>query len=531
MSLNQESGEANMKKMAQNEDAKSNDESISNRENDAPDLSSNPSICSGLFQHMNDGFAYCKVISDPYGNPVDYVFSDVNIAFRSLIKLKDQQVLGRKATEVIPSINNESVDWIVTCGRVAQTGKSVTFERHCPTFDKWFAVNAYCPEKGYFAMIIKDVTQRKKTERALRQSEKQYKKLANSITDPFFALDSCLKFNYWNKESEKFTGITAGNAVGKHFFEVFEKDKATRKAARIYLKVMKTHRPQTFIDKLPKCNGKKIFEIQVYPTGNGISVLAKDITERKKLQVAMEQYTKRLEEIVKIRTEKLKDVERLAAIGETAGMIGHDIRNPLQSIIGELYLAKDELNYLSESEAKKNLMASLTSIEEQTVYINKIVTDLQDYAKPLAPAIQETDLEEIIQAVFSALDIPDNVTVSYLVEKPFPTFKTDPSFMKRILTNLIRNGVQAMQEKGGELTINTFPRQKTVIMAISDSGTGIPDEAKDKIFKPLFTTKSKGQGFGLAVVKKLVEALGGNISFETKLEKGTTFIIEMPLRE
>jgi signal transduction histidine kinase len=76
----------------------------------------------------------------------------------------------------------------------------------------------------------------------------------------------------------------------------------------------------------------------------------------------------------------------LAAIGETAGMIGHDIRNPLQSIIGELYLAKDELNALPECETKQNLMASISSIEEQTVYINKIVTDLQDYAKPLTLA-------------------------------------------------------------------------------------------------------------------------------------------------
>jgi signal transduction histidine kinase len=165
------------------------------------------------------------------------------------------------------------------------------------------------------------------------------------------------------------------------------------------------------------------------------------------------------------------------------------------------------------------------------MYINKIVTDLQDYAKPLAPATQETDLEEIIQSTISTLDVPDKIKVSYLVEKPFPIFKTDPSFIQRILTNLTVNGIQAMQEKGGELTINAFPRAKTVIIAISDTGVGIPDAVKEKIFKPLFTTKSKGQGFGLAVVKKLVEALNGHISFETEVGKGTTFIIEMPLRD
>ena len=94
------------------------------------------------------------------------------------------------------------------------------------------AVNAYCPEKGYFAMTVKDVTGRKKTEKALRQSEKQYKKLANSITDPFFALDSSLKFNYWNKASEEFMGINSQDVLGKHFFEVFGKDKVNQESRK-----------------------------------------------------------------------------------------------------------------------------------------------------------------------------------------------------------------------------------------------------------------------------------------------------------
>ena len=499
---------------------------------DSPTISaqppSNQNLYHDLFLHMNDGFAYCKVERDDDRKPVDYVFQDVNKAYRRLIGIHDKPIIGRKATELIPSLKQDFFDWLKTCSTVALTGRSLTFEQRCSTSDKWFSVNAYCPEKGYFAMTAKDITGRKKTEQALRQSEKQYKKLANSITDPFFALDSCLKFNYWNKASEKFTGINAENALGKHFFEVFGKDKATRKAVRIYQNVMRTKKPITVIDKLPR-GAELIFEIQIYPTGDGISVFAKDITERKKLQGSLEEYTKRLEELVRVRSEKLKSVERLAAIGETAGMIGHDIRNPLQSIIGELYLAKDELKELPEGEAKQNLMENISSIEEQIVYINKIVTDLQDYAKPLTPVIQEIDLEETIQAVISALDIPDNIELSYSVEKTFPTLKTDMSFMKRILTNLALNGVQAMQERDGQLTINAFRREKSTIIAVSDTGPGIPEAVKEKIFKPLFTTKAKGQGFGLAVVKKLAEALGGNIGFETKLGRGTTFIIELPL--
>ena len=288
----------------------------------------NQIIYQSLFSHMTDGFAYFKLLVDESGSPQDYVFLDMNKAYRRLAHLNDKAVLGKKGSEVFPNQKDEALDCIKTCAEVALTGRNITFEAHCSGFDKWVVVNAYCPEKGYFAMIIKEITRRKKAEQALQQSEKQYKKLANSITDPFFALDSSLKLVYWNKATEAFTGINAEKAVGKHFYEVFERDKNTRKVVRVYLDVMRTKKHRTLTDNLPKGDSNTVFEIQVYPTGNGISVLAKDITERRKLQTSLEDYAKRLEELVRIRTEKLKDAERLAAIGETAGMVGHDIRNP-----------------------------------------------------------------------------------------------------------------------------------------------------------------------------------------------------------
>ncbi|MDR0372615.1 MAG: PAS domain S-box protein [Nitrososphaerota archaeon] len=489
-------------------------------------------IYQGLFTHMSDGFAYCKVIFDKSGHAVDYIFCDVNKPFRRITKLGDIPVIGKKASEVYPWFKETCIDWVKLCGKVAQTGKGkcVILEGYCKPLDRWFSSNVYCPEKGYIAMINKDITARRKTEQALRVSEKQYKKLANSITDPFFALDSCLKFNYWNKATEKFTGIKCADALGKHFFCVFGKNRISRRFAGIYRDVMKTKNPRTFSSKLPKAGAGTFFEIEVYSTGNGISVLARDITERKKTQISMEEYTKRLEELVRIRTEKLNNAERLAAIGETAGMIGHDIRNPLQSIIGELFLAKDELSEFPDTDVKMRLMECVNAVEEQTLYINKIVADLQDFAKPLTPCIAETSLEETIRAVSLTLDVPKNVHISYSSVKPFPMLKTDPLFIKRILSNLIRNGIQAMETKGGELAVHTSLRDKFVIVTISDTGTGISDEVRDKIFKPLFTTKSKGQGFGLAVVKKLAEALGGNIRFETQVDRGTTFIVEIPMR-
>jgi signal transduction histidine kinase len=241
-----------------------------------------------------------------------------------------------------------------------------------------------------------------------------------------------------------------------------------------------------------------------------------DITERKKAE-AMAQESAR----------KLKDAERLAAIGATAGMVGHDIRNPLQAITSDVYLAKTDLASFPEGEGKNNMHESLEEIEKNISYINKIVADLQDFAKPLTPKLEETDLEKTVHFVLANLDIPGNVTVKYSIKKDFPKLKTDQSYMQRILTNLANNAIQAMPN-GGKLTIAASSKNGKATITVQDTGEGIPEEVRGKLFTPLVTTKSKGQGFGLSVVKRFTEGLGGTVTFESEVGKGTKFTIELP---
>ncbi|MBN1244189.1 PAS domain S-box protein [Candidatus Bathyarchaeota archaeon] len=242
----------------------------------------------------------------------------------------------------------------------------------------------------------------------------------------------------------------------------------------------------------------------------------------------LKEYAEHLEDLVDEEANKLKDAERLAAIGETAGMVGHDIRNPLQTITSSVYLAKEEVKSLPESVKKEDLTESLAAIEDQVAYINKIVSDLQDFVKPLNPKIEDADLHKLVKDAFLSIAIPENVKVLISIEDDLPRLVVDRYLIKRVLINLITNAIQAMPD-GGTVTIKATHENGMALISVEDTGLGIPEENRNKIFKPLFTTKSKGQGFGLSVCKRLVEAHnGGSIAFESEAGKGSKFTVKVP---
>jgi PAS domain S-box-containing protein len=260
----------------------------------------------------------------------------------------------------------------------------------------------------------------------------------------------------------------------------------------------------------------------------GSVAIFEDITEKSELEDKLALHMKHLETLVSQQVEQLKNAERLSAIGQTAGMIGHDIRNPLQSIWNETYLTKKDVDQLPQSEYKNSIKESIKNIEEYLSYIDRIVADLQDFAKTPKPTLEKVAVEKIIHDVISSMDIPETIHVSLLLEDGSLALKTDPTYMKRILTNLVSNAIQALAN-GGTISIKVKRTENKALLIVEDNGMGIPFEVRDKIFMPLVTTKAKGQGFGLAVVKKLAEALNGNVTFESEIGIGTRFNIELPL--
>ncbi len=378
-------------------------------------------------------------------------------------------------------------------------------------------------------LTFTDITARKKTEEAIKKQAS----LIDLSLDAIIVkkLDDTITF--WSQGAKALYGWTKEEAVGQKSSELF-KTKYLKPHSEILKQLAynrswsgeKIHRTKSrgeiIVDSrwLASCDAQGKIE-EILETNI-------DITERKRLQNKLEEHSKNLEKLIEERTNELKGAERLAAIGATAGMVGHDIRNPLQAIASDVYLAKTDLSEMPDCDAKEDLKESLEGIEKNVDYINKIVQDLQDFVKPLNPSLKEMDLEELCQEAVFKNGVPQNINASCNVEKEAKKLIADPAMLRRILNNLVNNAIQAMPE-GGKLDINAFQEADNVVLTVQDTGVGIPEAVKPNLFIPLFTTKSKGQGFGLAVVKRMTTALCGNVSFESEMGKGTKFIIRLPL--
>jgi len=245
----------------------------------------------------------------------------------------------------------------------------------------------------------------------------------------------------------------------------------------------------------------------------------------------VKEYADQLELKVKQRTKELMEAqerliksERLAAIGEVAAMVGHDLRNPLTSIGGATYYVKTKFSPKTD----KKTIEMLELIEKGVEYSNKIVNDLLAYSGEIRLELLETTAKSVIEDVLIFVKIPENIRILDLTEDD-PMIRVDVEKMKRVFANIIRNAIDSMPE-GGILTITSKTSGDSTAIVFSDTGTGMPKDISEKIWVPFFTTKAKGMGLGLPICKRIVEAHNGKILVESKIGKGTTFMVTLPIK-
>jgi len=248
-----------------------------------------------------------------------------------------------------------------------------------------------------------------------------------------------------------------------------------------------------------------------------VLVHTEDITERKEMQ------------------ERLVRSEKLAVLGQLAGGVGHELRNPLGAIKNVAYFLNMVMSEGSFGEQPEpEVQEALEILEKEVGTSEKIISSLLDFARARPPTRREVDVNDVVRGALSHTSIPENVEVVRQLDETLPTILADPDQLGQVFDNVILNGFQAMPD-GGRLVVKTSevsgkpPRSGWVVVSFTDTGVGIPEENLGKLFEPLFTTKAKGIGLGLAIVKTLVEGHGGSIEVESEAGKGSTFIVRLPL--
>jgi PAS domain S-box-containing protein len=496
-----------------------------------------------LLDNLPLAAALFKLKYNRKSKPINFVLLESNRKYDKIHFLKKVHI-DKKANELNPKIKKVSIDWLSVYGNVATTGVPKRIEAYDKPMNKWYQIYVYSPQKTYCISMFMDITKqkRKKTRVLMEQknpdklifSEKIYRRLYETSQDGIMARDLKGRMIDSNQAYAKMLGYTKKEL--KHLLtQQLLPEKWHEQREKILKKVLQTGRSIVFEREYIRKDGT-VFPASVrtwrLTDGKGKVVgvwsIVRDITEQKELQRKLEGHASNLEKIIDERTKQLKDSERLVTIGQTAGMVGHDLRNPLQTIICELYLSKNEVKNLNESEAKNNLQESISVIEEQTVYMDKIVSDLQAFVQPVKIDKKPLILKDLVSDVLASVATPSNIMVETQIEDDFPQIKADLHLIKRVLINLVTNSIQAMPDGGKLILMGHVISGGEVLVAVQDTGVGIPEGIKNQIFTPLFTTKPRGQGFGLAVCKRVMEAHSGSISFESTVGKGAKFTIQFP---
>lgn len=250
----------------------------------------------------------------------------------------------------------------------------------------------------------------------------------------------------------------------------------------------------------------------------------------------LEKFTKFLEKRVDARTRELKAAqdelikkERLAAIGQMASVVGHEIRNPLAVINNSIYFIKTKLSTGQEPDPK--IAKHIKIIESEIQQANGIINEILTYSRQREMQLERVKLNHWLDELLSVYPFPPHIELVKALDPADPSLDIDPTEMQQAVRNLIGNGIEVMPPpKGGKITIRTrISEPGWVEISIADAGAGIPPDVLDKIFAPFFTTKARGTGLGLAVVRKVIDRHKGRVDVESQVGVGTTFKLYLPI--
>jgi len=245
-------------------------------------------------------------------------------------------------------------------------------------------------------------------------------------------------------------------------------------------------------------------------------------TSNEELQSATEELEAANEELRRTQ-EELIQKEKLAAVGQLASGVGHELRNPLGVIKNAVYYIKSKIG-----KDDPKLTKHITIMEKEIANSNKIISDLLGFSRIRPPAVNFQDINKVVENTLQVVEIPENVRLNKELGRNLPYVVADADQMRQVFVNLSLNAIQAMPD-GGWLKIATRKNDGFIEVEFADTGCGIPEENMKKLYDPFFTTKARGVGLGLAVTQGIIARHNGNIEVKSEVGKGTVFLVKLPV--
>jgi len=353
--------------------------------------------------------------------------------------------------------------------------------------------------------------------------KKHLNSILESMTNGVIVIDTGGRITLFNKAAGEITGYRDKEVLGRPYQDFFSRDIEEEYAPLYTLRTgIRVHERKEIVTR----SGDKVpVEFSTAPVTDaednvlGAVEVFQDLSEIRDLE------------------EEIEQAQTLAALGEMAASVAHEVRNPLGAIGGYAGLLERDLEI---SDGRRDLVKK---IMEGVARLDRIVTNLLTYTRPLTPNLREEDLKKIIQEALFFFQIGLDGKRKNL--KPVTKFHTkdlkakiNPDLIQEALLKLFDNALHAMPDDG-ELRIETDLRRSVaeegsekgrsrIEIKVSDTGKGLSEEAKKKLFSPFFTTRPDGIGLGLAIVKKIVRMHKGELHMHSISGKGTTFTISLP---
>jgi two-component system CheB/CheR fusion protein len=508
-----------------------------------PDVPPIPDVYQLLFERSVSGIALHEIVLDEAGRPVDYVFLQVNAAFERQTGLARAAVLGRRVTEVLPGIERDPAGWIGRYGRVALGGGPDSFQQYSTVLERWYDVAAFSPARGFFAVVFSDVTEHRRLQEALRDSERRYRVRSSELAAVLDAthaqlalLDTELRFVLVNDAYERACGHRREALVGRGHFELF----ANEENERIFRRVLETGEPFYVEEKpfeFPDQPGRGVtwWNWSLVPVRGdggrieGVLLSLLDVTG----QVAARKAVEDLASERKRSEDALRELDRRKT--EFLAVLSHELRNPLAPMQNALWLLDRDGGTGEQATRARRI------IGRQVRHLGRIVDDLLDVTRVVHGKIRlqkvRLDLVDLVRRTLE--DHADLLSDrGIMVEERLGAeplwVEADPTRIAQAVGNLLHNAAK-FTARGARVEVALERDGAAAALRVRDEGVGIAPHLLPRLFEP-FTQADEsldrnpgGLGLGLSLVKGFVELHGGTVEARSAgLGKGTELVVRLP---